>query len=227
MSITNRSRRKPYTLNKQKLPAVSIIVPVYNAEKHLRECIDSVLAQTFADWELILVDDGSTDSSNKTCREYAAKDSRIRLIEKVNGGLSSARNAALDIAGGEYVFFLDADDELYPHTINLLYAIAAKETSDFVIGRMVYNYNKPDISVRNGYKTSCGDAKRIYKNILYQRNSVDNGAWAKLYYRSLFDGLRFYDGWFEDLEIFHKIVFRAKKLWLLMPLYIFTERCIS
>ena len=92
------------------MTSVSIIVPVYNAERYLRQAIDSVKTQTFQDWELILVDDGSTDSSNAICHEYADADKRIRLIEKENGGLSSARNAALDIAIGEYIFFLDADD---------------------------------------------------------------------------------------------------------------------
>lgn len=92
------------------MPKISIIVPVYNVEKYLRKCIDSILNQTFKDFELILIDDGSTDESGKICDEYNLKDNRIKVIHKENGGLSSARNAGLDIAQGEYIGFVDSDD---------------------------------------------------------------------------------------------------------------------
>lgn len=94
------------------MPKISVIVPVYNAEKYLSKCIDSVLAQTFSDWELLLIDDGSPDRSGEICDEYAAKDSRIRVFHKQNGGVSSARNLGLDKAKGEYVTFVDSDDFL-------------------------------------------------------------------------------------------------------------------
>lgn len=96
------------------VPIISVIVPVYNVEKYLPRCIDSILAQTFTDFELILVDDGSPDNCGAICDEYAAKDSRVRVIHKANGGVSSARNAGLDAASGEYVTFVDSDDYL-PH----------------------------------------------------------------------------------------------------------------
>lgn len=89
---------------------ISIIIPVYNAERYLRQCIESVIAQTFKDWEAILVNDGSKDGSLAICQEYASKDSRIKVIDKPNGGPSSARNKGLDEAQGEYVYFMDADD---------------------------------------------------------------------------------------------------------------------
>lgn len=88
----------------------SIIIPVYKVEKYLRQCVDSVLTQTLDDYEIILVDDGSPDGSPVICDEYAAKDGRVKVIHKKNGGLSSARNAGLDVAEGEYVIFLDSDD---------------------------------------------------------------------------------------------------------------------
>lgn len=94
------------------MPLVSIIVPVYNVEKYLEACIDSVLAQTFTDYELILVDDGSPDNCGAICDAYAAKDDRIVVIHQPNGGLSAARNAGLDVATGNYIYFLDSDDSI-------------------------------------------------------------------------------------------------------------------
>ena len=92
------------------MPAISIIIPVYNAERYLRQCIESVIAQTFKDWEAILVNDGSKDGSLAICQEYASKDDRIKVIDKPNGGPSSARNRGLNEAQGKYVYFMDADD---------------------------------------------------------------------------------------------------------------------
>mgnify|MGYP004453649011 CR=1 FL=1 len=96
------------------MPKISIIVPIYNVEKYLPRCIDSILAQTFTDFELILVDDGSPDNCGKICDEYAKKDNRIKVIHKENGGVSSARNIGLDVAKGEYISFVDSDDVIHP-----------------------------------------------------------------------------------------------------------------
>ena len=99
----------------------SIIVPAYNVDKYLKQCIESVLAQTEADWELILSDDGSTDDTGAICDQFTAADARIRCMHRKNGGVASARNAALELAGGEYILFLDGDDELSPELLaNLL-----------------------------------------------------------------------------------------------------------
>ena len=95
-------------------PKISVIVPVYNTEKYLHHCIDSILSQTFTDFELLLIDDGSKDSSGAICDEYAAKDNRVRVFHKENGGVSSARNLGLDNATGEWIAFVDADDYLAP-----------------------------------------------------------------------------------------------------------------
>ena len=91
---------------------VSVIIPVYNAEKYLHRCIDSILAQTYTDFELLLINDGSNDGSGMICDAYAAKDSRVRVFHKENGGVSSARNIGIDNAAGVYISFVDADDEL-------------------------------------------------------------------------------------------------------------------
>ena len=103
------------------MPRISVIVPVYKAEEYLPACIDSVLAQTYKDFELILVNDGSPDHSGGICDEYAMRDVRIRVIHKENGGVSSARNEALDIAVGEYIVFVDSDDTVAPDYLELLY----------------------------------------------------------------------------------------------------------
>ena len=105
-------------------PIISIIVPVYNVEEYLQRCIDSILNQRFKDFELILINDGSTDNSLKICKEYSLSDSRVKVINKENGGLSSARNAGINIAKGKYIGFVDSDDwineEMYQTLYNLL-----------------------------------------------------------------------------------------------------------
>ena len=113
-------------------PLVSIIIPVYNVEKYLRQCLDSVLAQTYTNLEVILVDDGSTDLSNAICREYCEEDSRFRLYRKENGGASSARNVGLDKSTGEYLYFLDSDDEISRDAIAKMLACACDNQADLV-----------------------------------------------------------------------------------------------
>ena len=112
-----------------KIPLFSVIVPIYNVEKDLCTCIDSILAQTFTDFELILVNDGSTDCSGKICDEYALKDSRIKVLHKENGGASDARNNGLDIAIGTRVCFIDADD----YVDNNFLEIFNKRDADMVV----------------------------------------------------------------------------------------------
>lgn len=115
------------------MPEVSIIVPVYKAEKYLNRCVDSILAQTFTDWELLLIDDGSPDRSDEICDEYAKKDFRIRVIHKENGGVSSARQRGLDEAVGEYTIHVDSDDWVEPNMLEELYKKAKQDDADIVI----------------------------------------------------------------------------------------------
>lgn len=114
------------------MPKISIIVPVYKAETYLHRCVDSILAQTFTDWELLLIDDGSPDRSGEICDEYAKKDTRIRVFHKKNGGVSSARNLGLDNVLGEYVTFVDSDDCLYLNALDRLFSVAEKYQLDFI-----------------------------------------------------------------------------------------------
>lgn len=119
------------------MSTVSVIVPVYNVEKYLRRCVESILAQTFTDFELILVDDGSTDNCPEICDEYARKDNRVRVIHCVNGGVSAARNVALEIASGEFLTFCDSDDYLKPEWFDWLVSQMDQKNVDMVIGNFV------------------------------------------------------------------------------------------
>ena len=111
---------------------VSVIIPVYNVETYIRECVDSVLSQTYTDLEIILVDDGSTDSSGSICDEYSKLDSRIVVIHKENGGLSDARNAGLDAVHGDYILFVDSDDWIQPETVSHLVKRMDEEQAEIV-----------------------------------------------------------------------------------------------
>lgn len=124
-------------------PYISVIIPVYNAEATLKKCVDSVLMQQYADFEVILVDDGSKDGSFQICDEYAREDSRVTVIHKENGGVSSARNAALEIAKGERILFLDADDYLDKSFFN-----GVKEsTEDLLIRGISFLANRENFSL--------------------------------------------------------------------------------
>lgn len=193
-------------------PKVTVIVPVYNAATYLGQCLDSVIAQTCDDWTLIAVNDGSTDDSEAICRRYAAADSRITLISQQNNGLSSARNTALDSAESEYVFFLDADDELYPDALEHLTATATTLHADITAGRPVIAASSTLPKTPPTSKTTIVDADNLCSDILFQKPGTDTSVCWKLYRRSLFDNLRFYDGKFEDLEIFHKLLRAARKV---------------
>ena len=111
---------------------ISVIIPVYNIEKYLKCCVDSVIGQSYKDIEIILVDDGSTDNSGRICDEYAVQDTRVRVVHRENGGLSAARNTGIECATGEYLFFLDGDDAICAKTLELLLHTLEKDDCDLV-----------------------------------------------------------------------------------------------
>ena len=125
------------------MPKISVIVPVYNVEKYLHECVDSILAQTFTDFELILVDDGSKDNSGTICEEYAVKDKRITVIHQENQGQASARNNAIAIAKGEWIHFVDSDDLIHPQMLEILYS-AVDETTKISMCGLCKGITSPD-----------------------------------------------------------------------------------
>lgn len=153
-----------------KRPQISVIVPVYNAEKYLRRCIDSILTQTLTDFELLLVDDGSTDSSSLICDEYAQIDSRVRVFHTVNGGVSSARNLGLDNVRGQWVIFVDADDYwLDCDALNRLYLKAVLGNFDIVRGEYIsVSSNEVQIEVKDNSK-----------KIAWEHESLDNAQFIK------------------------------------------------
>lgn len=130
-------------------PKISVIVPVYNTEKYLRRCVDSILAQTFTDFELLLIDDGSTDSSGAICDEYAQKDSRVRVFHKENGGVSSARNLGLNKAKGEYIAFVDGDDWISSDMYESLLNKIKNEEADIVYCDFFFVYANDTLEYRN------------------------------------------------------------------------------
>ncbi len=129
-------------------PKISIIIPMYNVEKYLRRCLDSVKNQTFSDWVAICVDDGSLDNCGKIAEEYAKTDKRFIVIHKKNGGLSDARNAGMPYANGKYIMFLDSDDFIHPQTMEIAYNLAEKNKSDIV--SFTYDrFYRPQLMVRH------------------------------------------------------------------------------
>lgn len=169
-----------------KLPMISVIVPVYNTEKFLKASIGSIQKQSYRNWECILVDDGSKDMSGKICDKFAEEDARIRVIHKSNAGVSSARNAGMDAAHGDYFMFLDSDDELTVDCMSILLATLRENHADIVS------------ALRCGDKMelSGNEDVLIWKNEEALKHSLmDNpytyAAWAKLYKRELLEGVRF------------------------------------
>ncbi len=206
---------------------ISVIVPVYKVEEYLSRCVDSILAQTYENLEIILVDDGSPDYCGSICDTYAAMDSRIKVIHKENGGLSSARNAGLDIAKGEYFGFVDSDDWIEPYMYETLLALAQKENVKLVCG------GRYDFSSRTGRKTIglCPEEEEVISGMellgrVFTWDHCDSAAWDKLYHRSLFAGLRYPLGQIsEDVAIFYQIAEQADRAAMCpMPLYNYYHR---
>ncbi|MDD7281953.1 glycosyltransferase family 2 protein [Floccifex sp.] len=169
-------------------PIVSVIVPVYNSIKYLNTAVDSILSQDFASFELLLVDDGSSDGSEHLCDEIAQKDSRVKVIHKENGGMCSARNVGLKQAKGKYILFCDNDDIYLPHLMRDNVALAEENTADIV------KYSRLRVHIDNGNKTEekyiyqyepCVlSGEDIYAKYSIQRN-ISSGVWCNLYRKDI------------------------------------------
>ena len=190
---------------------ISIIVPVYNVEKYLSKCIDSIINQTYKNIEIILVDDGSTDNSSKICDKYAKKDNRIKVIHKKNGGLSDARNVGIENANGIYVSFIDSDDYVELTMIERLYNSCLKYNSEIsCCGKFVEYDNK--VVLKNIGKDFCVSSKEALVRMLTFDN-IDTSAWDKLYLKELFDEIHYpLHVYYEDMGTTYKLIDSANKV---------------
>lgn len=172
---------------------VSIIVPVYNVEKYLKKCINSIINQTYKNLEIILVDDGSPDRSGALCDRLAEKDSRIRVIHKVNGGVSTARNAGIEAATGEYICFVDSDDWLPEDAVWDLLSMAEKEKADFVMGAAIQVGVTCALELQSCKNETFSKAQC---DKLMEYESMLRAPWAKLFSRRIVQDnhLRFAEG---------------------------------
>lgn len=202
---------------------ISIIIPIYNREKYIDKCIESILAQTYTDWELILVDDGSTDSSGEIAESYAKDNERISVIHVENGGMSWARNKGIEKTKGEYITFLDSDDELYPDSLKALLTALEGNDAEISIGSFVYGEKKDKIP-GNVCRERLYDSKEAIEDVLFQKKLLPS-AWGKIYKRSLFDKIRFREGiYYEDLDLFYKLFLEAKKIvYIDTPVYFYRD----
>ena len=191
-------------------PLISVVIPVYKVEKYIRECVDSVLAQTYTNLDIILVDDGSPDECPRICDEYAAMDERVRVIHKANGGLSSARNAGIDAASGEYITFIDSDDYVSRVYVEQLYYALSESGAD--MSCILFCSNERDI-INNfvaEYKTYTIEAALI--KIM---NASLWGAYCKLCRTKILKelGLRFPEGMvYEDIAVMFEIIGSMQKI---------------
>ena len=198
---------------------VSIIIPIYNVEKYLRECVNSVLNQTYAEIEAILVDDGSTDDSGRICDEFASKDSRVKVIHKENGGLSDARNAGMNLAQGDYLYFLDSDDYIRLDAIKRSLEVIESDNADIVCfdAETIYeDFNdsgyREEFSRKQSYDAANG-SKML--ELQLKNNEYFSLVPLQLYNRSFLEKnkLRFKKDMMHEDELFTAIAFvRAKRI---------------
>ncbi|MFS0861488.1 glycosyltransferase family 2 protein [Fredinandcohnia sp. 179-A 10B2 NHS] len=209
---------------------LSIIVPVYNLESYLPKCVESILSQSFSYFEVILVNDGSTDKSGELCDEYAKLDSRVRVIHKENGGIGSSRNAGLEIAKGEYIGFVDNDDYINKYMFEELYKNAIEFSSDIVVcdylsveeeqsvdkEKFSFNYSVQNFSNK-------GALHFIYENM---DKDTFIYPWNKLYKRSLFDDIKYEHGnIYDDETVAHKLLYKSNKVtYIQSELYYYVQR---
>ena len=189
-------------------PKVTVIVPVYNVEPFLEECVQSILAQSYENIEIVLVDDGSTDNSGKMCDGFRLKDDRIVVIHKENGGLSSARNAGIEAATGDYYLFVDSDDVISPSMIDTMVSKAIEYDTDIVSSLITEDMALLETGDREKVKTFTvpEGLKSIFSDGLVVTSSS-----GKMYAASLWDDIRFpTDRIFEDFATIYKVIMASK-----------------
>jgi glycosyltransferase involved in cell wall biosynthesis len=193
-------------------PLISIIVPVYNISKYLERCINSIIAQSYENLEIILVDDGSTDNSGEICDVYKAKDNRIKVIHKTNNGLSSARNTGLSVIKGEYVGFVDGDDFIDKYMYEILVKAISDNEADIVQTGYHHNYENGNIADTREFKEATYNNSDDMFKAFFEEENIHVGVWIKLYKSEIFKNVRFLDiHASEDYAILPDILNECKK----------------
>lgn len=211
--------------------AISVIVPVYRVEKYLLACIDSILNQTFTDFELILVDDGSPDRCPEICDEVARRDARVRVIHQANAGLSAARNAGIEAAHGAWLSFVDSDDYIAPHFCEKLYQTAQRTNADCVMCS-VQNVDESGKLIDSALMRVADEVKtgrEVLRKIGRDDVTPYLTAWNKLYRRKLFNTLRYPAGrQNEDVFVFAELFCQVQRaVCVAEPLYFYRKRIDS
>ena len=213
------------------MPAISVIIPVYRVERYLDACVSSVLAQTFGDFEIILVDDGSPDGCPALCDAWARKDPRIRVIHRENGGLSAARNTGIEAAKGQFLTFVDSDDLLEPDTLRRAWEAQRQYSADLVVYNLVYvdENNRPlaspDFTV---FRDEVLDEAEVWRRYfaLEEQKIYYVVAWNKLYRAELFRELRYAEGKrYEDQFLMPRLLAQCGRIaCLAYPGYRYVQR---
>ena len=193
------------------MPKISIIVPVYKVEKYLDRCVESILAQTFSDFEVILIDDGSPDDCPVMCDEWAKNDARIRVIHQSNHGQAAARNRALDVAEGNYICFIDSDDYVHPKFLEILYNNLISSNADVSVCSYKRTNKSNDVNNVNNNSLKYSGVDFVKKGLV---GDIPCGVWLlwdKLFKKECFDNVRLPIGRInEDNATVYKILYEAK-----------------
>ena len=191
---------------------ISVIVPVYNVSDYIENCVISVLKQTYTDFELILVDDGSTDDSGMLCDKLAAMDSRIVVIHKKNSGVSDARNSGLDIAKGKYICFVDADDTVKENYLEyFIRLIKINDKAKIVVCSIAFLSQKVTIKSKDAVQV-C-DTEQAFDMIFYETNKYGVYVWNKMFDADLFCNIRFASGcYYEETDIIYRLFAKSSKI---------------
>ena len=194
------------------MPEISIIVPVYKTEAYLHRCVDSIINQTYTDFELILVDDGSPDTCGTICDEYASNDYRVHVVHQKNGGLSAARNTGIDWAfihsNSQWLTFIDSDDWVHPRYLELLIGAVRREQTNIAIGRAAWTSGDPLLEI-------VPESSKIWTSHDYylKENVSATVAWGKLYKKTCFDSIRYpIRKLHEDEFVTYRILFEEDKI---------------
>lgn len=195
----------------KKNPLISVIVPIYKVEDYLERCVDSIINQSYSNLEIILVDDGSPDNCPQICDNYAKQDSRVKVVHKVNGGLSDARNAGMEIATGDYISFIDSDDYVHTDMLNILLNVMLKENCEIAqCGTVKFNEGETVALNKIDYKVKVYNNKEALKELVNDGHFVQT-VWNKLYRADVALKTPFRKGKLNEDEFWTYLIFAESK----------------